>query len=134
MNDFQTADHSYPAAVPLNPAGRPYAAPAARTSWGALALAFIAGGFTCFVVMSLLAIVCVVVVSSLGTNANTTFQSVSDKVSGPDEPTFKKVSDKVKGPADEEANPVFQKVSDKVKGPADDASDPRDEPPPSKDR
>jgi hypothetical protein len=97
-----------------------------RTSWAALALAFLAGGFTCFVVLALLAIVSVVCVAALGKNAESTFQSVSDRVGEPNEPTFKRVA-----PALPPASDTFPRVGDPVNEPGRDADDRKDEPPSS---
>ena len=120
-------DHLHPAA-PGQPVARPYAVPAARTSWGALTLAFLAGGFTCFVVMSLLAIVFVVCVSAMGSNANNTFQYVAPKVGASDAPANNYF------PPPPPGDPTFKRVSDTVKGPGNDSSDSRDAAPKDKDR
>jgi hypothetical protein len=107
--------------------GRPYviAAPVTRTSWAALTLAFLAGGFTCFVVLTLVAIVGVICVSALGSNANSTFQSVSKTVNSPAEPTFKRVAPALPAPPSD----TFKRVSEQVKGTDRDGDDPKDERP-----
>jgi hypothetical protein len=127
MNDRrENAATPAPPAPTAVPVGRPYvvAAPVTRTSWAALVLAFLAGGFTCFVTLLLLAVVAVVCISALGKNANSTFQSVSDKIGESDEPTFKRVA-----PALPPAPDTFEKVGDREKETGRDADDPKDERP-----
>jgi hypothetical protein len=128
MNDYQAnaATQAPPAPVAV-PMGHPYvvAAPVTRTSWAALTLAFLAGGFTCFVTLCLVAVVGVVCVSALGNNANSTFQSVGKKVGESNEPTFKRVAPALPAPPSD----TFKKVSDQVKGTERDLDDPKDERP-----
>jgi hypothetical protein len=128
MNDCRTNTATQAPPVPVAvPMGQPYAVPAplTRTSWAALTLAFLAGGFTCFVTLCLVAIVGVVCVSALGNNANSTFQSVGKKLGDPNEPTFKRVAPAQPTPPSD----TFRRVSDQIKGADRDLDDPKDERP-----
>ncbi|HVS40049.1 MAG TPA: hypothetical protein VMS17_31105 [Gemmataceae bacterium] len=108
MTDLQPNESIPVARLADPPPAAVYGVPPPRTNWGPLILAFFLGGFTSFLATSLLAVVVVWYINSLGEKAHNTFEYVSDKVQSSGSPTPQNDA------GNDRANNTFQRVSDVI--------------------